>query len=51
MFNDEYFMKQALVEAQKALDKKEVPIGAVIVCRDRIIARSHNLTEALNDVT
>ncbi len=50
-FNDEYFMKQALLEAQKALDKDEVPIGAVIVAKNQVIARSHNLTELLNDVT
>ena len=45
------YMKQALVEATKAFDRDEVPVGAVVVCRDRIIARSHNLTELLNDVT
>jgi len=44
-------MKQALQEAQIAYDKGEIPVGAVIVCRDKIIARSHNLTETLNDVT
>lgn len=48
---DKEYMKQALVEAQKAFDRDEVPVGAVVVCRDRIIARSHNLTELLNDVT
>jgi tRNA(adenine34) deaminase len=51
IFNNEYFMKQALIEAQKAYDADEVPIGAVIVCEKRIIARAHNLTERLNDVT
>jgi len=51
MFTDEYFMKMALQEAQLALDKDEVPIGCVIVSNDRIIARAHNLTEMLNDVT
>lgn len=51
MFTDEYFMKMAFQEAQNALDRDEVPIGCVIVSNDRIIARSHNLTEALNDVT
>ena len=51
ILNDEYFMKQALSEAEIAFDKGEVPIGAVIVCEGRIIARAHNLTEALNDVT
>ena len=45
------YMKQALIEAQKAYDADEVPIGAVIVCKGRIIARAHNLTEMLNDVT
>jgi tRNA(adenine34) deaminase len=49
--NDEYYMQQALNEARMAFDKNEVPIGAVIVCRERIIARGHNLTETLNDVT
>lgn len=44
-------MKQALAEAQKAADRGEVPVGAVVVCRERIIARAHNLTEALTDVT
>jgi len=44
-------MREALKEAHKALEKDEVPIGAVIVCANRIIARGHNLTERLNDVT
>lgn len=44
-------MKQALLEAQKALGRDEVPIGAVVVCHDRVIARGHNLTETLTDVT
>ena len=44
-------MRLALAEAQKARDKGEIPIGAVIVCRDRVIARAHNLTETLTDVT
>ena len=51
MVDDAFYMQQALVEAQKAYDRGEVPVGAVVVCRDRIIARSHNLTETLNDVT
>ena len=51
MFDDNHFMKCALCEAQEAFDKDEVPIGAVIVCRDTIIARAHNLVEHLNDVT
>ena len=51
LLNDEYFMRQALIEAQYAEEKGEVPIGAVIVCKGRIIARAHNLTETLNDVT
>ena len=50
-FDDIYFMKRALQEAQQAYDLGEVPIGAVIVCKDQIIARGHNLTETLNDVT
>lgn len=48
---DTDYMKQALVEAQKAYRQDEVPIGAVIVCKGQIIARAHNLTEMLNDVT
>lgn len=50
-FSHEYFMKKALLEAEMAFEKNEVPIGAVIVIADKIIARAHNLTEALNDVT
>lgn len=49
--SDEYYMKQALAEAQKAFDRDEVPVGAIIVCKNRIVARAHNLTERLNDVT
>lgn len=48
---DERYMHEALKEAQKAADKDEVPIGAVIVCQNQIIARAHNLTETLNDPT
>lgn len=48
---DEYYMQRALEQARIAFDKDEVPVGAVIVCRDRIIARAHNLTETLHDVT
>ena len=51
MFDDSMFMKQAYHEAEKALEKGEVPIGAVVVCENRIIARAHNMTEALTDVT
>jgi tRNA(adenine34) deaminase len=51
LFTDEYFMQKALQEAQTAYDKGEVPIGAVIVVQNQIIARSHNLTEQLTDVT
>jgi tRNA(adenine34) deaminase len=51
IFSDEAFMKEALKEAQQAMNENEVPIGAVIVCENRIIARAHNLTERLNDVT
>ena len=50
-FDDNYFMKEALKEAQKAFVKDEVPVGAVIVCENQIIARAHNYTETLNDVT
>jgi tRNA(adenine34) deaminase len=49
--DDAYFMKQALIEADKAVAKGEVPVGAIIVCKGRIIARAYNLTETLNDVT
>lgn len=48
---DEFYMREALKEAQKAFDANEVPIGAVIVCRNTIIARAHNLTERLKDFT
>ena len=48
---DEEYMRKALEQAQIAYDKDEVPVGAVVVCRDRIIARAHNLTETLGDVT
>jgi tRNA(adenine34) deaminase len=51
LFSDEYFMQEALKEAHLAFDKDEVPVGAVIVVNDKIIARAHNLTERLNDVT
>ena len=50
-FDDIYFMKRALQEAEMAFEKNEVPIGAVIVMNNQIIARAHNLTETLNDVT
>jgi tRNA(adenine34) deaminase len=48
---DEQYMRKALAEAQQAFDEGEIPIGAVIVCQDRVIARAHNLTETLHDVT
>lgn len=51
VFSHDYYMKQALNEAQKAFDLDEVPVGAVIVLENQIIARAHNLTEQLNDVT
>ena len=51
MANDNFYMKQALAEANKAYKQGEIPIGAVVVCKDRIIAKSHNLTELLHDVT
>ena len=50
-FSHEYFMKMALQEAEAAKDLQEVPIGCVIVMNNRVIARGHNLTEQLNDVT
>ena len=50
-FNDNYFMKEALKEAQKALDKDEVPVGCIIVCENQIIARAHNFSQRLNDAT
>ena len=50
-FNDEYFMKQAYQEALKAFEADEGPVGAVIVCKNQVIARGHNLTEQLTDVT
>lgn len=50
-YNDDYFMKQAYQEALKALELDEVPVGAVVVSNNQIIARAHNLTQQLNDVT
>ena len=49
--DDSYYMQKALQEAEAAYEQGEVPVGAVVVCRDRIIARAHNLTETLTDVT
>ena len=51
MADDNFYMKQALQEAKCAFEEDEIPVGAVIVCGDRIIARAHNLTERLSDVT
>lgn len=51
IYTDEYFMREALKEAQKAFEIKEVPVGAVVVCKNRIIARAHNQTEKLTDAT
>lgn len=51
IFSDEYFMRKALSEAAHALEKGEVPIGAIITSKNKIIAKGHNLTEALTDVT
>lgn len=51
IFTHEYFMKKALLEAQDAFDKGEIPVGALVVVDNRVIAKSHNLTELLNDVT
>lgn len=49
--DDSYYMKQALQEARRSFEADEIPVGAVVVCKDRIIARTHNLTETLTDVT
>ena len=51
LYTDEYFMREALKEAAKALEIGEVPVGAVVVCQNRIIARTHNQTEKLTDAT
>jgi tRNA(adenine34) deaminase len=51
ILDDEYFMRAALTEAKKAFESDEVPVGAVIVCKNRIIARAHNMTEKLTDAT
>lgn len=51
MNDHEHFMKQALSEAKRAFVKGEIPVGVIVVCKDRVIARGHNLTETLNDVT
>lgn len=51
IFTDEYFMRKALDEAEAAFDEGEIPVGAVVVVDNRVIARTHNLTEMLNDVT
>lgn len=51
LYTDEYFMREALKEAQKAFEADEVPVGAVVVANNKIIARAHNYTERLNDVT
>lgn len=51
LYTDEYFMKEALKEALKAFDIGEVPVGSVVVCKNKIIARAHNQTEKLTDAT
>ncbi len=51
LYTDEYYMKEALKEAQKGLDEGEIPVGAVVVCQKQIIARAYNQTERLNDAT
>ena len=51
LFTDDYFMREALKEAQKAFTIDEIPVGAVVVCKNRIIARAHNQTEKLTDAT
>lgn len=50
-YDDEFFMRKALQEAHLALDEKEIPIGCVVVCKDKIIGKGHNMTERLNDST
>ncbi|PZD78522.1 nucleoside deaminase [Mesonia sp. K7] len=50
-FDDEYFMKKALIEAENAFERGEIPVGCVIVSKNKIIAKGHNLTEVLQDVT
>ena len=50
-FDDVYFMKRALAEAEQAFAEGEIPVGALVVCRNQVISRAHNLTETLNDVT
>ena len=51
VYSDEHFMKEALMQAQVAFDEGEIPVGAVVVCQNKIIARAYNQTERLNDVT
>ena len=51
LYSHEYFMREALKEAAKALEINEVPVGAIVTCRNRIIARAHNQTEKLTDAT
>lgn len=51
MIDDKFYMQMALAEARQAAEEGEVPVGAVVVCGGRVIARAHNLTETLNDVT
>ena len=51
LFTDEYFMKQALQEARVAYEEDEVPIGAIVVCNNTVVAKAHNMTEKLNDAT
>jgi tRNA(adenine34) deaminase len=51
LYTDEYFMREALKEARKAFDIHEIPVGAVVVCKNKIIARAHNQTEKLTDAT
>lgn len=51
MFSHEYFMKMALQQAEIAKDREEIPVGCIVVCNNQIIAKAHNLTETLNDVT
>lgn len=51
VLDDEFYMRKALLEALKAEEEEEIPVGAIVVCHDRIIARAHNMTERLKDIT
>lgn len=51
VYSDDHFMNEAIKEAKKAFDLNEVPVGAIVVCNNRVIARAHNMVQQLNDVT